>query len=490
MMTEAGVIPGVAGFKTLNLAIDEHGWNIKINADTMQWPVGFQYRRASVSSFGYGGTNGHVIVEAVDSRFPFYQHGQPKSTASYDNSTARPLLISLSAHDKATLVRNINAHAKVADKFYLPDLAHTLNTRRTKFMHNAFTIAREGHEAEDLTASNFKFNTLKNPAPSVGFIFTGQGAQWAGMALEAMRTFPSFLQTIKSLDQVLHILNPPPTWKLEEVLLASVETSPINDPEIAQPVCTAIQIAITHLFAQWDITPAVTAGHSSGEIGAAYAAGLISAPEAIIAAFYRGFAVKRHAPSGAMLAAGVGVRELFDYISDLGQDVVVACENSPSSVTLSGNFEAIAEAKARLDAAKIFARELKTGRAYHSPQMQAVAPAYNELLKKAYATLGDVALEWRRPRVRMISSVTGQELKGESISAEYWSQNLRSRVLFDPAITTFGQQSDLEDVSCIVEIGPSSALKGPFKQICLANKYAQYTYIPTFVRDSDSAFAC
>ena len=487
MMTEAGVIPGVAGFKTLNPAIDEKGWNIKINADTIKWPRDFQHRRASVSSFGYGGTNGHVIVEAVDSLFPFYQHGQPKSMASYDNSTARPLLVSFSAHDKTTLVRNINAHAQMADKFYLADLAHTLNTRRTKFRHKAFTIAREGHETEDLAAANFKYGTSENSSTRVGFIFTGQGAQWAGMAVEAMKTFPSFLQTVRGLDQVLHALNPPPTWKLEEALLAPLETSPINDPEIAQPICTAIQIAIVDLFAQWDITPTVTAGHSSGEIGAAYAAGFISAPEAIIAAFYRGFAVKRHAPSGAMLAAGVGVKEIFDHISDLDQEVVVACENSPSSVTLSGTFEAIAEVKARLDAAKIFARELKTGKAYHSPQMQAVAPAYNELLQKAYATLSDIALDWRHPRARMISSVTGQELKGESISADYWSLNLRSRVLFDSAITTLGQDADLENVSCIVEIGPSSALKGPFKQICSANKYAQYTYIPTFVRGSDSA---
>ena len=487
MMTEAGIIPGVAGFKTLNPAIDEKGWNIKINADTAKWPRDFQHRRAGVSSFGYGGTNGHVIVEAVDSLFPFYQHGQPKSVASYDNSTTRPLLVSISAHDKGTLIRNINAHAQIADKFYLVDLAHTLNTRRTKFRHRAFTIAREGHETEDLAAANFKFATSENSATRVGFVFTGQGAQWAGMAVEAMKTFPSFLQTVRSLDQVLHALNPPPTWKLEEVLLAPVETSPINDPEIAQPICTAIQIAIVDIFAHWDITPTVTAGHSSGEIGAAYAAGFISAPEAIIAAFYRGFAVKRHAPSGAMLAAGVGVKEIFDHISDLSQEVVVACENSPSSVTLSGTFEAIAKVKVRLDTAKIFARELKTGKAYHSPQMQAVAPAYNEVLQKAYATLGDIAFDWRHPQARMISSVTGQELKGDSISADYWSLNLRSRVLFDSAITTLCQDASLKGLSCIVEIGPSSALKGPFKQICSANKYAQYTYIPTFVRGSDSA---
>lgn len=467
--------------------VDENGWNVKVNANTTPWPTDCPLRRASVSSFGYGGTNGHVIVEAVDSLYPWYEHGKAKSEARYGYDTSRPFLMEVSAHDKATLKRNIDAYRKVADKYYLSDLAYTLNTRRTKFSQRAFTVAREGTEVEDFAVSSFEFGSTAATVPKIGYLFTGQGAQWAGMAVEAMQIFPSFLETIRDLDNVLQSLEPRPLWTVEKVLRTPAESSKISEAEIAQPVCTAIQISIVDLFQQWDITPSVTAGHSSGETGAAYAAGLHSAPEAIIAAFYRGLAVKHAAPTGTMLAAGLGVEGISKYIADLGEDVVIACENSPSSVTLSGTIAGIQEAKDRLDNAKVSARELKTGKAYHSPQMSAVAPIYNELLAQAYQRLDEESLEWRQPRARMISSVTGREYNEDHISIQYWSDNLRSRVRFDSAITTLGQAAGLEDVGCMIEIGPHSALAGPFKQICLANEYQQFKYIPTFIRKADNA---
>lgn len=468
------------------VVVNEKGWNVEVNVDTVPWPADFPLRRASVSSFGYGGTNGHVIVEAVESLYPWYEHGKPKAGADYDHSSSRPFVIGLSAHDKTTLTRNIAAHAKVADRFYLADLAYTLNTKRTRFPQRAFTIARDGKVTEDF--GSFKFGSAtKASASKLGFIFTGQGSQWAGMAVEAMQAFPSFLDTIRMLDSVLQKLEPSPSWSIEEVLLTPSKTSRISEAEIAQPVCTAIQIAIVDLFAQWDISPAVNVGHSSGEIAAAYAAGLLSAPEAIIAAFYRGLTVMQVAPSGSMLAAGVGVNEVGKYISDLSDAVVVACENSPSSVTLSGEFAGIQDAKRRLDDAKIFARELKTGKAYHSPQMSPVASVYNDLLSKAFPSLTQESLAWRQPRARMISSVTGDEFLDDHISIMYWSENLRNRVLFDSAITTLGQTKDLKDVDLLLEIGPHSALAGPFKQICLANDFDRFIYIPTFVRNADSS---
>ncbi|TAQ86980.1 hypothetical protein B7494_g4683 [Chlorociboria aeruginascens] len=487
MMTEAAVIPGVAGFKTLNPAIDEKGWNIKVQRDTVPWPKEFAERRASVSSFGYGGTNGHVIVEGVDSLFPFYSHGKPKSKAEYDHSTTRPLLVGFSAHDKTTLNRNITAHAKVADQFYLADLAYTLNKRRSKFTQNAFTIATEGNEPENFALASFKYGASSKKTPQLGFIFTGQGAQWAGMGAEAMEIFPSFLATIEALDQVLQQLDNAPVWKIKAALLEPASSSRVNEAEISQPLCTAVQIAIVDLFARWNINPTVTVGHSSGEIGAAYAAGLISAPEAITAAFYRGYAVKHNAPVGTMLAVGLGQADVEKYIVGQGDGVVIACENSPTSVTLSGTSEAILAAKARLDEDSIFARELKTGKAYHSPQMSAVSTAYDVLLANAVHKLDIDSLEWRQPRARFFSSVTGEEFFGDTISAAYWSENLRSRVRFDSAVTALAKAAGLEYVTTIIEIGPHSALNGPFKQICQANGFERFTYVPSFVRKEDSA---
>lgn len=460
---------------------------MKVHADTAPWPKDSISRRASVSSFGYGGTNGHIIVEDVNALYPWYQHGKPKHEAPYDNSAARPFLIGFSAHDKTNLTKNIAAHANVANQFYLSDLAYTINTKRTRFAQRAFVIAREGHEVEDFAPTSLKFGSVSKTIPELGYIFTGQGAQWAKMAAEAMQTFPSFLQTIRHLDAVLHSLPLSPQWTLEEELLAPAESNKINDAEISQPTLTAIQIAIVDLFAQWDIAPAATVGHSSGEMGAAYAAGLISAPEAIIAAFARGYALKHFTSSeGTMLAAGLGADEIGAYIAGLEDDVVIACENSPNSVTLSGTIAAIYKVKTRLDADSIFARELRTGKAYHSPQMNVVGPKMVDVIMEAYATLGDDSLEWRRPLTRMISSVNGAEITAEHITPEYWAKNLCSPVLFDLAVAVFGRTPGLEDVRCMIEIGPHSALAGPFRQICKANGYDHFTYIPSLVRGANS----
>ena len=467
--------------------VDEEAWNVKVNSNTTPWPNDCSLRRASVSSFGYGGTNGHVIIESVDSLYPWYKHGKAKAEAKYNYDTTRPFLIEVSAHDKATLSRNIDAHRKVADKFYLADLAYTLNSRRTKFSQRAYTVAREGNETDDFALSSFEFGSAGSTVPQIGYIFTGQGAQWAGMAVKAMQVFPFFLDTIRRLDKVLQTLDTPPSWSIEGVLSTPAVSSRIAEAEIAQPVCTAIQIAIVDLFKQWDITPSVSVGHSSGEIGSAYAAGLHSAPEAIIASFYRGLAVKEFAPVGTMLAVGVGVEDIAPFLADLAEDVVIACENSPSSVTLSGSSAGIQEAKRRLDLAKVFARELKTGKAYHSPQMSAVAPVYNQLLSRTYRKLDKESLEWRLARTKMISSVTGEEYNEDHVPIQYWSDNLRGRVRFDTAIRTLSQHTGLKDIRCMIEIGPHSALAGPFKQICLINNLDQYKYIPTLIRNSDDS---
>jgi len=289
---------------------------------------------------------------------------------------------------------------------------------------------------------------------------------------------------------VLQRVGPRPDWTLRGVLEAGKESSRLAEAEISQPACTAVQIAITDLFAAWGIEPSVTVGHSSGEIGAAYAAGRISAPEAILAAFFRGFAVKQAAPVGSMLAVGLGAAAVKGYLpASVAEDITIACENSPSSVTLSGNQASIDATREALDAAQIFARELRTGKAYHSPQMATVAPLYKALFSKAIETLTDVDLTWRRPFADMVSSVTAMEYDEFDVSIEYWCDNLRNRVLFDPALNTLGSSKRYSDVSILLEIGPHSALGGPVKQICAEYGFEHLSYSSSLLRGVDSAMA-
>ncbi|KAL9127726.1 MAG: hypothetical protein Q9217_003456 [Psora testacea] len=489
LSTEAALIPGVAFFKKINPRILEKEWNVKVHANTAPWPKDSVVRRASVSSFGYGGTNGYVIIESIDNLYPWYQHAKAKKDAFYDRSSKKPFLLCFSAHDKTTLSRNVKAIGDVALNYYLVDLAHTLNLHRTMFSHRAFTVANEGREMEAFAPSALQTGVASKKTPGIGFLFTGQGAQWAGMAREALKEFPSFRDTIQKLDVCLSRIDPKPSFKIAELLLEEGEStaSRINEAEVTQPLCTAIQIAVVDLFSQWGIEPDVSIGHSSGEIGAAYAAGLISAVEAIFAAFCRGRAVAERSTSGSMLAVGLGAKELQESLLLTPGDVCIACENSPSSVTLSGTAKSIAELQNVLSIKGYFARELKTGKAYHSPHMAPVSAAYDSMLWEAHQTLTKDDLLWRRPRSQMISSVIGELIAEDNLPAGYWSANLRQRVLFNTAVQRLISYGELSHVDLIIEIGPHSALSGPFKQICMARNLNRFTYVPSLVRNKNDA---
>lgn len=159
----------------------------------------------------------------------------------------------------------------------------------------------------------------------------------------------------------------------------------------------------------WGIQPVVTVGHSSGEIAAAFAAGLISATEAIVAAYYRGKVVSGITTNGAMLAVGLGAEAATPFLKGLNGQVVIACHNSPVSVTLSGDADALEIVKGKLNAENVFARFVKTGgKAYHSHHMQSVAAVYESLMRNAKAYAG-----FDLPQLSdaiMISSVTTNAL--------------------------------------------------------------------------------
>lgn len=498
LSTENGEIPGVHGFKTLNPEIKDKEWNVKIAEKLIPWPADFDVRRASVSSFGYGGTNAHLIVESIESICPWYEHGKPKESSEYKyDGIDRPFLVTMSAHDEKTLLRNIETHQKIARDYHLPDLAYTLNCRRTQFAARGYIIVSpDGLESDAFEANKFSYGSVSKPANKpnkLGFVLTGQGAQWARMGVDAMERFPDFAETIEALDRVLKSVDPRPTWTLREVLQAPAESSRVGEAEISQPACTAIQIAIIDLFASWGIEPAVTVGHSSGEIAAAYAAGRISAPKAILAAYFRGFAVARAAPvGGTMLAVGLGADEIEDYIpEEVAEQVTIACENSPNSVTLSGSLQDVALVKDILNESNVFNRQLKTGMSYHSPYMDDVAPLYAELYTMACGRLTEAHHNWRRPCAGMVSSVTGLELDietWEEIPIEYWCNNLRSRVQFNAAVRELGKSAQYADVNVLVEIGPHPALGGPIKQICTANHRDMHC-IASLVRGFDGATA-
>lgn len=267
-----------------------------------------------------------------------------------------------------------------------------------------------------------------------------------------------------------------------DALRASGKDSRVHEVALSQPLCTAVQIALLELLESWNITPVAAVGHSSGEIAAAHAAGLLTAAEAIVVAYYRGKAVTENTITGAMLAVGLGARDVRKYLCGREEQVVIACHNSSKSVTLSGNPKDIVEIAAELDVEGIFNRKLKTdGRAYHSPYMQPCAAPYEAFVENAYRSLG-MEHSQLPPCALMVSSVTGEEIR--EIDAGYWSRNLTGSVLFDAAVAKMINIDS--EITHIVELGPHGALAGPVRQI-IQDQSANLTYESTLVRNSNGA---
>jgi acyl transferase domain-containing protein/NADPH:quinone reductase-like Zn-dependent oxidoreductase/phospholipid N-methyltransferase len=413
------------------------------------------------------GTNGHTNGVV---------NGTPDNTPRFFTLSAR------SEHSILNGIQNLKAYLEHNPQLNLNDLSYTLTARRSNFSWRSSFISEDIEGLLDgLTSKGLA--PVRIPA-QVGtvFVFTGQGAQWAQMGYHLVDTDSAFARSIHRSDQLLKGLGA--QWSLVEELSKDPESTKLNDSTFGQPASTAVQIALIDLLSQWKVHPTAVIGHSSGEIAAAYAAGAITHEAAISASYHRSFlaaASKKLAmEAGAMMAVGLGEEAVMGYIDKLSSSkVVVACVNSPSSTTISGDAPAVLELKKALEKDSIFARLLKVDTAYHSHHMDMVGDQYLRCL----ADLGSGPVQ---ASTRFFSTVTGKE-KQDGFGAHYWVENLVSQVRFSIAIQLLSQELGLSTLN-LVEIGPHKALAGPIRQSLdsLQGKGTSYSYIPTLVRgDND-----
>jgi acyl transferase domain-containing protein len=260
------------------------------------------------------------------------------------------------------------------------------------------------------------------------------------------------------------------------------EAEHLRLPEFSQPLVTALQLAILAVLETWGVSPEAVVGHSSGEIAAAYAAGLLTAEEAIKVAYFRGQActTSQDAVALGMLAAGLGAEEINGYLDASSQIVQIGCFNSPTSVTLSGDRVELERIRDRLVKDGHFARMLLVNFAYHSKFMAEPAVSYEEMLRKNCESPSS-----GKQNVRMFSSVIGK-LLDRDCNADYWKTNMISPVRFDEAVREM--VAGREGVDFLIEIGPSGALAGPVGQIkkSLGDKGSSIQYCSASARGKDS----
>ncbi|KAF5553596.1 polyketide synthase [Fusarium napiforme] len=429
-------------------------------------------KRVSINSFGIGGSNAHVILESYVPKLD-----EPLACADQQNPES-PSLLLLSANTEASLKRQISNHqAWIArNPECITDLEYTLAMHRKHLPHRAFIISQHQNSVEISGPSK----APSRPLPLV-FIFSGQGAQWPTMAKELMQSDDAFRHDLESMNSVLQKLDFPPTWSIIDELLKPAETSQINGAELSQPLCTAIQLALVNKFSRVGVSPAAIVGHSSGEIAGAYAAGHISMEEAIVIAFYRGYVTTKQTLHGAMAAIGMGVKDTSEYLTD---GVVVACENSPASTTISGDVDRLAQVVGAIKrtAPEVFARMLKVDMAYHSHHMLSLSAEYQRLLE---SELTKHAGTTSTTNIDIFSTVTTKLVDKSLRDPSYWIQNLISPVKFSTAVSNL---LEAKQTCVFVEIGPHSALAGPLKQICSSSSQP-FQYIPSQSRGKDSSVA-
>ncbi len=440
---QQGEIPAHLNFETPNPHIDWSALPVEVTTKTRAWPSG--RRIAGVSSFGFSGTNAHVVLEAP-----------PEESKRLDTHVSqRPYVLPLSAKDEAALRALAERYATYLLAYpdaQLADVAHTASTGRAHFPYRLALVA---HDAATAATELLRFARGEPSTCSRGngvakaiepvFLFTGQGSQYVGMGRELYESEPVFRDTIDACAKALE-------GELPESLLRVMfeETGGLLDQtRYTQPALFALEVALAKLWRSWGVEPSFVLGHSVGEYAAACIAGVLSVAAGVRLIAKRGQLMQALPSGGAMLSvqgdeSGAVERAIQAY----ADSVAIAARNAPASVVISGPGDALAQIADRLKREGLDVRPLVVSHAFHSPSMDPMLEEYQRFA---------ASIEHRTPEIAWISNLTGEVFDSHTWlprAAEYWRRHVRETVRFQQGTETAARHG----AKVFLEVGPHPVL--------------------------------